>query len=89
MVCQVNTHHVGKLCEIFYFSDTKKCALLNEKVMDFLVENETMALDWMSNKGQNVPQSETMLTGFLAALAKKKTIEMVMTLDSELCLSTL
>jgi len=56
--------------EKFYFADTKKCALLKEKVMDFLLQNETDALDKLS-KG-DVPQSESMCADFLAALERKR-----------------
>eukprot|EP00578_Thalassiosira_sp_NH16_P019368 CAMPEP_0181082578 /NCGR_PEP_ID=MMETSP1071-20121207/3696_1 /TAXON_ID=35127 /ORGANISM="Thalassiosira sp., Strain NH16" /LENGTH=337 /DNA_ID=CAMNT_0023164173 /DNA_START=43 /DNA_END=1053 /DNA_ORIENTATION=+ len=54
----------------FIFSDTKKCALLKEKVMGFLVEDEKVSLDRLSN--QDVPQSESMLIDFLTALSMKK-----------------
>jgi hypothetical protein len=56
--------------ENLYFSDTMKCALLKEKVMDFLVQNEMEALSKLSQK--DVPQSESMLTDFLTASARKK-----------------
>eukprot|EP00581_Thalassiosira_minuscula_P009629 CAMPEP_0183706746 /NCGR_PEP_ID=MMETSP0737-20130205/3501_1 /TAXON_ID=385413 /ORGANISM="Thalassiosira miniscula, Strain CCMP1093" /LENGTH=368 /DNA_ID=CAMNT_0025934241 /DNA_START=164 /DNA_END=1270 /DNA_ORIENTATION=+ len=56
--------------ENLYFSDTKKCALLKEKVMDFLVQNEIPALDKLAKV--DVPQSESMLTDFLTASARKK-----------------
>jgi len=57
--------------ENLYFSDTKKCALLKERVMDFLVQNEAEALEKLSTQ-QDTPQSESMLTDFLTASARKK-----------------
>lgn len=69
----VNTVDItwDNLVDNFYFSDTKKCALLKEKVMDVLVENETEALNRLS-KQDDVLQSESMLTDFLTALARKR-----------------
>lgn len=66
------------------FADAKKCALLKERVMDFLVRNEERVLDRLmaarSNAGGGgggsgsggVPQTESMLTDFLTALARSK-----------------
>ena len=53
-----------------HFSDTKKLALLKETVMSFLLEHEEEALNKISE--QDVPQSESMLTDILTALAQKK-----------------
>lgn len=70
-VCYVDltTVTVENVVDNLHFSDTKKCALLKEKVMDFLVENEAETLRWLH--GVN-PQSESMLIDLLTALAKKK-----------------
>mmetsp|Transcript_3585 Transcript_3585/g.7471 ORF Transcript_3585/g.7471 Transcript_3585/m.7471 type:complete len:358 (+) Transcript_3585:55-1128(+) len=64
---------LSNFAENLYFSDTKNCALLKEKVMDFLVRHEVEALDYLS-KNQGVPQSESMLPDILTALARKQHI---------------
>ena len=61
---------MNNFVENFYLADTKKCALLKEKVMDFLLENDTEALKKLSS--QKVPQSQNMLTDFLTASARKR-----------------
>lgn len=52
-----------------HFSDAKKCALLKEKVMGFIVNNEVEALVELSK--QDVPQSESMLTDVMTAIVRK------------------
>ncbi|KAL7538951.1 hypothetical protein ACHAWF_006253 [Thalassiosira exigua] len=61
---------LGNFIDLLNFSDTKKCALLKEKVMDFLLENDTDALKTLSEG--YVPQSESMLTDFLTATTRKR-----------------
>eukprot|EP00578_Thalassiosira_sp_NH16_P023027 CAMPEP_0181085514 /NCGR_PEP_ID=MMETSP1071-20121207/5270_1 /TAXON_ID=35127 /ORGANISM="Thalassiosira sp., Strain NH16" /LENGTH=368 /DNA_ID=CAMNT_0023167321 /DNA_START=83 /DNA_END=1189 /DNA_ORIENTATION=+ len=61
---------LDNFAENLQFSDAKKCSLLKERVMDFLVQNETTALQKLSQ--QDVPQSESMLTDFLTASARQK-----------------
>ncbi|KAL7525069.1 hypothetical protein ACHAWF_001197, partial [Thalassiosira exigua] len=56
--------------DLLNFSDTKKCALLKEKVLDFLVENDTSSLHMLSEGV--VPQSDSMLTDFLTATSRKR-----------------
>eukprot|EP00578_Thalassiosira_sp_NH16_P014660 CAMPEP_0181125844 /NCGR_PEP_ID=MMETSP1071-20121207/27281_1 /TAXON_ID=35127 /ORGANISM="Thalassiosira sp., Strain NH16" /LENGTH=362 /DNA_ID=CAMNT_0023211343 /DNA_START=83 /DNA_END=1171 /DNA_ORIENTATION=+ len=60
---------LDNFAENLQFSDAKKCSLLKERVMDFLVQNEKAALKKLSE--QDVPQSESMLTDFLTASAMK------------------
>ena len=60
----------GNFFEIYHFSDTKKCALLKEAVMNFLVHNVTEALYWFN--GVDTSQSESMVTDLLTALAKSR-----------------
>eukprot|EP00584_Thalassiosira_punctigera_P001001 CAMPEP_0172538678 /NCGR_PEP_ID=MMETSP1067-20121228/10024_1 /TAXON_ID=265564 ORGANISM="Thalassiosira punctigera, Strain Tpunct2005C2" /NCGR_SAMPLE_ID=MMETSP1067 /ASSEMBLY_ACC=CAM_ASM_000444 /LENGTH=382 /DNA_ID=CAMNT_0013324225 /DNA_START=265 /DNA_END=1413 /DNA_ORIENTATION=+ len=55
---------------MFYFADTKKCALLKERVMDFLIDNDTDVLKKLTE--QEVPQSQTMMTDILTAVARGK-----------------
>lgn len=54
----------------FYFADTKKCALLKEKVMDFIVDNGRDVLDTLS--AHDLPQSQDMLSDILTAVTKGK-----------------
>eukprot|EP00571_Detonula_confervacea_P009859 CAMPEP_0172301364 /NCGR_PEP_ID=MMETSP1058-20130122/3270_1 /TAXON_ID=83371 /ORGANISM="Detonula confervacea, Strain CCMP 353" /LENGTH=350 /DNA_ID=CAMNT_0013011447 /DNA_START=350 /DNA_END=1402 /DNA_ORIENTATION=+ len=54
----------------FYFADTKKCALLKEKVMEFLVENGQEVLNKLSFK--DAPESATMFQDFMTAVAMGK-----------------
>lgn len=54
----------------FHLSDTKNCALLKEKVMDFIVENEIAVIKRLDDK--EAPQSRNMLTDVLTAVARGK-----------------
>lgn len=59
--------------ENFNLADTKKCALLKEKVMDFLVENDAEALKHLSSKDkEELPQSQNMITDILTAMIRGK-----------------
>ena len=64
---------VDNFTENFNLADTKKCALLKEKVMDFLADNDKEALKQLSNKTEiEVPQSQSMLPDILTALTRKR-----------------
>ena len=62
---------MNNFIDSFYLADTKKCALLKEKVYDFLVENNEDALEQLS-RNQEVPQSHNMLTDVLTAMLRGK-----------------
>jgi len=66
------TINVGNLFEIYHFSDTKKCALLKETVMNFILDNVTKVLHLFH--GVDGSQSESMITDLLTALAKSRAI---------------
>ncbi|KAL7539581.1 hypothetical protein ACHAXR_009406 [Thalassiosira sp. AJA248-18] len=57
----------------FYFADTKKCPLLKEKVMDFILDNRREFLHNCSTL--DLPHSQYMLSDILAALAKRENEE--------------
>lgn len=64
------TINVENFFEIYHFSDTKKCALLKETVMNFILDNVTEVLHLFH--GVNGSQSESMITDLLTALAKSR-----------------
>ena len=64
------TINVGNFFEIYHFSDTKKCALLKEMVMNFILDNVTNVLHLFH--GVDGSHSESMITDLLTALAKSK-----------------
>ena len=64
------TINIGNFFEIYHFSDTKKCALLKETVMNFILDNVTQVLHLFH--GVDGSQSESMITDLLTALAKSK-----------------
>lgn len=66
------TINVGNFFEIYHFSDTKKCALLKETVMNFILDNVTKVLHLFH--GVDGSQSESMITDLLTALAKSRAI---------------
>ena len=61
---------IENVVDNFYFADTKKCALLKEKVMEFLVENGQDVLDKLSL--QDGLQSATLFRDFMTAVAMEK-----------------
>jgi hypothetical protein len=65
------TINVGNFFEIYHFSDTKKCALLKEMVMNFILDNVTQVLHLFH--GVDGSQSESMNTDLLTASAKSRT----------------
>ena len=67
---KATTITVDNAVDNFFFADTKKCALLKEYVMDFLVENGQHVLNKISFT--DIPESQTMFTDFLAAVAMGK-----------------
>ena len=58
--------------ENFYLADTKKCALLKEKVCDFLFDNATDALKKLSDQEEGGLQSQNMIADVLTAVARGK-----------------
>ena len=64
------TINVGNFFEIYHFSDTKKCALLKEMVMNFILDNVTNVLHLFH--GVDGSYSESMITDLLTALAKSR-----------------
>ena len=61
--------NVGNFFELYHFSDTKKCALLKETVMNFILDNVTQVMQLFH--GVDGSQSESMITDLLTALAKR------------------
>ncbi|KAL7555247.1 hypothetical protein ACHAWF_018905 [Thalassiosira exigua] len=64
---EFTTISVDNVLENFLFADEKKCALLKEKVMDFLVENGKEVLSKISFK--DAPASSTLFHDFMTAVA--------------------
>ena len=63
---------VDNFTENFYLTDTKKCALLKEKVMDFLMEKDADELLKKLSSQDEVPQSQSLLPDILTALTRKR-----------------
>ena len=61
---------IDNVVDNFYLADTKKCALLKEKVMEFFVENGQEVMAKLSFK--DAPESATMFNDFMAAVALGK-----------------
>lgn len=56
---------IGNLVDNYYFSDTKKCALLKEKVLEFLMENGQEVLNKKVSL-KDAPESSNMYVSRLS-----------------------
>lgn len=55
--------------DLLAYSDAKQCAQLKEVVMDFIVKNKNNVLRRVTSL-RNIPESSTMFTDLLAAMAR-------------------
>jgi len=62
--------NIDNVVDNFFFADTKKCALLKEKVMEYLVDNAQEVLDKLDLK--DTPESSTLFRDFMTAVALGK-----------------
>ncbi|KAL7525154.1 hypothetical protein ACHAXR_000879 [Thalassiosira sp. AJA248-18] len=62
---------VENVTDALVYADSKQCAYLKETVMDFIVKNESEVLQKVATS-KHVPESSTMFTDLLAAMARGK-----------------
>ena len=77
--------NIDNVVENFFFADTKKCALLKEKVMEYLVDNAQEVLDKLDLK--DTPESSTLFRDFMTAVALGKNKNKVIQPKSKPCAS--